>query len=76
MNPTVKMAALLKYGSIIPLAIRVGLSGGAVYGTVKSGVWSDNSQSQERLERLKQSMHRELEYPKTVFRYGKVSVMG
>lgn len=68
------MAVLLKYGSLIPIAIRVTLSGGAVYGSVKSGIWTDSSQSREKLDRLKQSMHKELEYPKTIFRYTKNKV--
>ena len=68
------MATLLKYGSLIPVAIRVALSGGAVYGSVKSGIWSDSSQSPEKLERLKQSVQKEIEYPKTVLKYSSSKV--
>ena len=57
------MAALLKYGKLIPLAIRVGVAGGVGYGTVQSGIWSDSSKSREKLDRLKESMQKEIQYP-------------
>lgn len=47
------------------MAIRVTLSGGAMYGTVRAGAWSDSGNSQEKLEQLQQSLEgiREIEYP-------------
>lgn len=69
------MAALLKYCvAAIPAAVRVAISGGAIYGSAKYGVWTDSSESRERLDRLIQSTQRELEYPKKVFKYKKVRV--
>ena len=54
------MAYALKYIRLIPMAIRVSLAGGAAYGTVKVGVWSQDTQaSREKLDLLQ----REIEYP-------------
>ena len=38
--------------------------GGATYGTVKAGAWSDSGKSQEKMEQLQQSLDgiREIEY--------------
>ena len=66
------MASLLKLGALIPAALRVTLSGGAVYGSVKYGVWTDSKNSPEKLERLKKSVEREMEYPKTTWKFQKV----
>ncbi len=67
------MAVLLKYGSLVPLAVRLGLATGTAYGTVKYNVWTDSSQSKEKLEKLKNSVKREIEYPKTIMdKYRKV----
>lgn len=42
------------------MAIRVSLAGGAAYGSVKVGVWSQDTQdSREKLDMLQ----REIEYP-------------
>ena len=69
-----KMAVLLKMGSLVPTAVRVALSGGAAYGTVKYGVWTDSSQSREKLERLKNSVEREIQYPQATMKTHKVEV--
>lgn len=58
------MAVLLKYGSLIPLALRVAVAGGATYGTVKQGVWRDSTESREKLTQMKQAVQKEIEYPK------------
>lgn len=57
----VKMAVVFQYARLIPLALRVSLAGGAAYGTVKVGAWSDGKESRERLEQLQN--RREIEYP-------------
>ncbi len=68
------MAVLLKYGTLIPLAVRLALATGTAYGTVKYNVWSDSSQSREKLEKLKASVQTEIEYPRTfINKYSKVS---
>ena len=70
------MAVLFKYGSLIPLAVRIALASGTAYGTVKYNVWStDSSQSQEKLEKLKSSVQREIEYPKTFMKKYKVFIL-
>ena len=55
------MTAVLKYS---PLAVRIFVAGGAGYGTVKYGIWSDSSKSREKLDQIKHSVQREIEYPK------------
>lgn len=56
-------SSLLRIVALTPAALRVTLSGGAVYGSVKYGVWTDSKESREKLERLKNSMEREIQYP-------------
>ena len=56
------MAVLFKYLSFIPTALRLGLAGGATYGTVKADVWSDSSKSREKLEHMKQALQSEIQY--------------
>jgi len=59
-----EMAAVFHYARLIPLALRVTLAGGATYGTIKAGAWSDGKESKERLEQFQQSLPmREVEYP-------------
>ena len=54
--------ALLRYVRLLPLALRVTLAGGATYGTVKLGTWSDSTtEGRETLQRIKQNV-REIEY--------------
>lgn len=55
--------AMFKYLSIFPAALRIGLAGGAAYGTVRAGVWSDSSKSGEKLERIEQATRKVLLYP-------------
>ena len=59
------MASLFGYIRLIPTAVRLTLAGGAAYGTVKVGAWSDSSESREKLDKVQESLHniRELEYP-------------
>ena len=66
------MAVLLKYGTLIPLTVRLAVAGGAAYGTVKYNVWSDSSQSKEKLEKLKASAQAEIQYPRTFINKYKV----
>ena len=56
------MAVLIKYFSIIPAALRIGLAGGAAYGTVKADVWSDSSKTIEKLEHMKRAVQKEIRY--------------
>ncbi len=57
------MAAASVLGSLIPTALRVAVSGGAAYGSVKYGAWTDSRESQEKLNRLMKSVETEIEYP-------------
>lgn len=60
------MAFVLRYARIVPLTIRISLAGGAAYGTVKVGAWSESTeQSREKLHHLRESWQnaREIEYP-------------
>ena len=59
------MAFVFRYARLIPLAVRISLAGGTVYGTAKVGVWSDSSESQEKIEKIRESWQnvREIEYP-------------
>ncbi|KAL5469432.1 hypothetical protein EMCRGX_G030687 [Ephydatia muelleri] len=41
--------SLLSIIRVIPVAIRVAVAGGGVYGTVKVGVWNDSERSREKL---------------------------
>ena len=61
------MAALFRYGRLVPAAVRIILAGGVSYGTVKAGVWSDSTQSREKLDKL--SNVYEIEYPKSWVRW-------
>lgn len=56
------MAFIFRTLTLVPTALRVGLAGGAAYGTTKMGVWSDSSDSQETLDKLK-AVKREIQYP-------------
>ena len=56
------MAFIFRIGRMVPLAVRLTLTGGAAYGTVNAGLWSDSAQSQDALTKLKVSW-REIEYP-------------
>lgn len=56
------MAFIFRIGRMAPLAVRLSLTGGAAYGTVNAGLWSDSVQSQDALKKLKGSW-REIEYP-------------
>lgn len=58
---------------MIPLAVRLSLTGGAAYGTAKVGLWSDSAQSQDALRKLKGSW-REIEYPAVTHPQDNVSV--
>ena len=59
------MASLFRYIRLVPAAVRLTLAGGAAYGTVKVGAWSDSSESREKLDKVQESLHniREIEYP-------------
>ena len=49
---------------LVPAGLRLRVTGGAAYGTVKYGIWcDDSSESREKLERLKRSTQRERVYP-------------
>ena len=41
--------SLFSIARVIPVAIRVVVAGGGVYGTVKVGVWNDSERSREKL---------------------------
>lgn len=56
------MAFIFRIGRMVPLAVRLFLTGGVAYGTVSAGLWSDSAKSQEALRTLKGSW-REIEYP-------------
>lgn len=59
------MAFVLRVGSLLPIAVRVLVTGGAAYGSVRVGVWEDSSKSRETLENWRRSLRdmREIEYP-------------
>lgn len=42
--------------------MRLSLAGGTAYGTTKIGVWSDSSNSQDKLREMRKSLY-EIEYP-------------
>lgn len=66
------MAFLLRLGALVPTAIRVAVPGGAVYGSAKYEVWADSKESREKLDRLRNSVEREIEYPQMTGKYQKV----
>ena len=41
--------SLLSIVRVLPVAIRIAVAGGGVYGTVKVGVWNDSERSREKL---------------------------
>ena len=59
------MAFILKLARLIPAAVRISLAGGAAYGTATFGVWSDSSESKDKLKQVRESWSNlyELEYP-------------
>ena len=58
------MSFVFRIVAMVPAALRAGTAGGAVYGTAKLGVWSDSSESKEKLDRLRTWTDREIQYPK------------
>jgi len=56
------MTFVFRILALVPGALRVGVAGGAAYGTTKLGVWSDSSESIEKFDRLRTS-RREILYP-------------
>ena len=61
------MAFILKLGRLIPIAVRISLAGGAAYTTTTYGVWSDSSESKDKLQNVRESWLNlyEIEYPST-----------
>ena len=55
-------AYALRVLKLVPVAVRVGVAGGAAYGSVKVGMWSPRTQdSRETLDQLQREIH----YPTT-----------
>ena len=47
------------------MMVRLSLAGGTAYGTAKVGVWSDSTDSQDKLKEARKSLY-EIEYPAAV----------
>lgn len=58
------MAFVFRTLALIPTALRIGVAGGAAYGTAKVGVWSDSTESREKLEQINQAVQKEIHYPR------------
>ena len=59
------MAFIIRIVRLIPLAVRLSLAGGAAYSTAKLDVWSDSSDSQDKLRNVRESwlFRSEIDYP-------------
>ena len=51
------MAFIFRMVGLIPTAVRVGVSGGAAYGSAKMGVWSDSTETKEKLDIVQREIH-------------------